>query len=128
MNGFEGSIVRFVNKILPQAKDREPILKFLPWWLIVMNILLILLAITQALNDFEVYAAVYVIGIALSVLMIIGGLRMKKGELAGWRLAFYPLLITLVLKIVSLNILGVVFHCFFLYCFIQVRECFGDIS
>lgn len=127
MNGFEGSIVGFVNKILPPAKDKEAFMKFLPWWLIVMNVLFIILMITQALEDFAAEAPVYVISIALAGMMIVGAMRMKKRELVGWRLAFYPMLFALALKIISLNILGAVFHCVFLYCFVQVRDCFGEI-
>lgn len=125
MNGFEGNLINLVNKILPQAKDKEQIANVLPWWIIVLNILSIILLITQATNDFGEYAAFYLVRLALSALMIFGASLMKKRALSGWRIVFYTIVVSLAINIIALNILGILFPCFFLYLFIQIREIYN---
>jgi hypothetical protein len=127
MDGFEGSLVKFVNKILPSTAAKDQLVNLLAWALIVLNTMAIVLFLIQALTgdaatDFASYAAFYVVRFTLAVLMIIGALLMKKRALLGWRLAFYPLLASLLINIIVLNILGMILHCFFVYSLIQVRE------
>jgi len=125
LNGSEANLIQSINKILPPTKEKEQLADILSWCLIVLNILGVILLISQGLDDFSEYAAFYCVRVALSVLMIIGAFRMKKRALLGWRLAFYPLLVSLVINIFVLNILGIIFHCFFVYSFIQVRELYS---
>jgi len=131
MNGFEGMLISFVNKYLPSSEAKEPLLKILPWAMIAMNSMAVVFLLREAVKDFAVYAQFYVIRMALAVLMIAGGFLMKKLSLAGWRMAFYALLVSLFINLLSLSILSIlaiILHCFFVYSFIHVRECFGKIS
>lgn len=126
MNGFEGSIVKLINGILPAVKNKEQLANVLPYWLIVLNILGILLILVQGLDDFAAYAPVYVFGVALSGLIIYGAVLMKKRVLLGWRLVFYPLLLSLVINIIGLNLLGLILPCIFTCVLAQIRECYGS--
>lgn len=141
MDGLETQIGKFVQEKLPalSEKTKESLVKYLPWVIIVLNVLGLLAwlgtiglfgmgmavgmhAAPGMALSFMSMLVIYALTPVMLGLSLLGGYLMLQRKLIGWRIAFYSLLFGLIINILHISVLGLALNLLFAYLLFQIRE------
>lgn len=134
MNGLEKMLGQVFVDWLPTlpSKSKDWVVRVLPWVMIVLGVLGLLgwLGVfglfpisLKYLTLGQTFAAVlfHILVPLLQVLTIAGGYFMLQRQRRGWRLAYYALLLSLVVNLFWFNLAGIVFNVIFAYLLFQIK-------
>jgi hypothetical protein len=144
MNALEHLFGRlFVDKLPPLSPTvKEWVVKILPWVLIVLGALGLLMwlgtiglfgAAQTAAIGLQHYAASFLTVLILYILIpllqltaIAGGYLMLSRKRLGWLIAFYSLLLGLIVHILYISLIGIILDLVFAYLLFQIRPYYRE--
>lgn len=143
MNALEEQLAKIFREKLPEMSGnaKEMTVKYFPWVLMVLGALgllawlstiglfrfasLVVMGVGHAPGQvFSIFTALflYVLAPVIQVLAISGGYMMLSRRLAGWRIAFYSVLVGFIVHVVYFSVFGLCLDLLFAYLLFQTRE------